>query len=186
MSHEDLEGESPNWDPLLRSVLAISAGPEHADEYHRNIEALLSALFYPHLVNPRREYKIHEGRKRIDIAYTNAASYGFFYWLGQHYPAAHVLVECKNYSRPLGNPEYDQVSGRFSPSRGKIGLLLYRGYMDKEQTWRSCLDTAHDSRGYVIPLEDEDLTKLIEEKKEPAGPREFGYLHNMFLRLIND
>lgn len=69
--------EKPSWDRRLQEVKAIDPGPDGADSYLRSVEALLSELFYPALVNPRREFKVHEGRKRIDIAYTNVAAEGF-------------------------------------------------------------------------------------------------------------
>jgi hypothetical protein len=114
--------------------------------------------------------------------YTNAASSGFFSWLAANYPAANIAVECKNYTRPIGNPEYDQISGRFSPSRGRVGLLLYRGYVDKAKVRASCKDTANDDRGWILALDDEDLVRLVEERTEEIH-ESFGYLHVLFNEL---
>ncbi|MFG3704736.1 hypothetical protein ACGF7U_08395 [Micromonospora sp. NPDC047670] len=170
---------------LLEDVLRTPAGRDDADAYERRIESFLSALFYPHLVFPRRQKKIHDGRKRIDISYTNAATHGFFYWLAMHYPAAHIVVECKNYGKELRNPEFDQLQGRFSPSRGKVGLLLHRGYGDKEKVWSSCRDTARDDRGFIIALDDDDLRLLVQESEAPTSAESFGYLHKLFQKLID-
>ncbi|WP_020519497.1 hypothetical protein [Catelliglobosispora koreensis] len=169
---------------LLRIVLATPLGNDAADEYERRVEALTSALFYPHLVFPRRQQRIHDGRKRIDISYTNNAIRGFFHFLALNYPAAHVVLECKNYSRPIANPELDQLQGRFSPSRGKFGLLVYRGFVNKASIWQSCVDTARDDRGFIIPIDDEDLQLLVEEQTLPASADHFGFLHQQFQRLI--
>jgi hypothetical protein len=76
--------ERPDFDAMLRKVEEIPAGQEHATRYHLAVEGLLTALFYPALTSPRIEYPIHEGRKRIDITYTNNARQGFFWWLGLH------------------------------------------------------------------------------------------------------
>jgi hypothetical protein len=150
----------------------------------RGAKHRLSELFYPALVNPRREFKVHEGRKRIDIAYTNVAAEGFFHWLALHYPAAHIFVECKNYTRPLGNPEFDQLAGRFSPSRRRFGFLVYRGFTDKDKIWETCRDTAHDDREWMIPLDDEDLERLVAERKSAEWVVPFGFLKDAFNRLV--
>jgi hypothetical protein len=136
LSHKQLADaagfEEPDFDALLENVRSVQPGPAGATRYHRAAEALLSAMFYPSLTSPVREFPIHQGRKRIDIRYINDAQTGFFNWLGRHYPASHIWMECKNYTREIGNPEVDQISGRFSPQRGKVGFLLYRGYADKD------------------------------------------------------
>ncbi len=132
LSHDDLADltNSPkvDWEKLLGDVVAIPPGKEHADDYHRAIQALLTPLFYPALDMPHREAPIHDGRKRIDITYVNMATRGFFWWLLNSHgtPASEIVVECKNYGREIKNPEFDQLAGRFSPRRGRFGLLCYR------------------------------------------------------------
>lgn len=175
----------PDYQALLEAVLATPGGRDHADAYHKRAEALLTALYHPELVNPRREYRIHDGRKRIDITYTNAAQRGVFNWIGQHFPAPFVFVECKNYTRPVANQEFDQLSGRFSPSRGKVGLLVYRGYDNKQHTLDVCRDTARDQRGIILALDDSDLTVLVEERTREPIREYMGLLHDRFQWLVS-
>ncbi len=189
VSHETLAKATstplPDYDDLLQAVRSIPQGINDSDRYERAVEALLTALLYPALVNPVRQSRQHEGRKRIDIKYTNMAREGFFCWLSANYPAPHVMVECKNYSRDLSNPEYDQIAGRFSPSRGKYGLLVYRECTDKERIMLSLRDTANDDRGYITALDDEDLSQLVQEAKADEGCAALnGLLHKQFLKLI--
>jgi hypothetical protein len=176
--------EEPDFEALLAKVLAVEPGLAGATAYHRAVEALLSALFYPALTGPHREFEIHDGRKRIDIRYINPAHSGFFYWLGQHYPSSHVWVECKNYQREIGNPELDQLSGRFSPQRGRFGLLLYRGYADKDEVWQRLIDTSHDDRGWIIALDDSDLRLLVDERIHDGVEGNYSVLRELFERLI--
>jgi len=107
-------------------------------------------IAYPNLTNPIVQHKIHDGRKRIDITYTNMAVNGFFKWVATHYPAPHIFVECKNYGREVGNPELDQLSGRFSPSRGQIGILVCRSFQNEKRFLKGCADTARDFRGFIL------------------------------------
>ena len=173
---------TPNWDELLEAVVTIPAGHENADRYHRAVEALLSALFHPALVDPHREFPLHDGRKRIDITYTNLATFGFFKWLKDSYPAAHVFVECKNYSTDPDNPAVDQLAGRFSPSRGRFGFLVSRKVKDKPTLFQRCRDTADDDRGFIIPLDDDDLTELVDSVRQ--GGMGFRDLKRRFDKLI--
>lgn len=189
-SHDDIANVTgtlpPDWDKLLGDVLSIPSGKDDADNYHRAILHLLTALFYPALDIPRREFPIHEGRKRIDIVYVNVAAAGFFHWVNNvaNVPASSVIVECKNYTGALSNPEFDQLTGRFSPRRGQLGLLCYRGFADnKPSVIRHCRDAALDDRGFVIPIDDQDLGILVESRKN-GEETIFKYLYSRYQEII--
>jgi hypothetical protein len=158
----------PDYEALLQAVLDVPRGRRNADDYHAGVERLISALFSTSLTLPRKEYPIHAGRKRIDIMYVNAGG-GFFGWVQDNYPAANVVVECKNYTGDPANPELDQLSGRFSISRGQFGLLLCRNFKDKQLFLERCRDTAKDGRGFIVPLDDEDISALTQ--RHEAGDR---------------
>jgi hypothetical protein len=195
LTHVDLSsavgGEKPDFDALLEAVVAIPPGHEDATRYHHAVEALLTALFYPALSDPKIEDSIHEGRKRIDISYTNTARQGFFRWLRLHsIPCTYIVVECKNYRSDPANPELDQISSRFSPLRGHVGLLACRSFKDRESFLKRCRDTALDHRGFVIPIDDADLRALVDEARlelDPIQPRlpGFGLLKDIFDKLVS-
>ncbi len=115
--------------------------------------------------------EIHEGRKRIDLTFDNAATAGFFFRLHTtlNTPAQFTIIECKNYSRDIANPELDQLSGRFSLHRGKFGLAVCRTIDDMPKFLSRCADTYRDGRGVIIPLVDTDLINLLEAIKENRG-----------------
>ena len=175
----------PNFDGLLKDVTSLKPGQKDASAYENAIEKLLSALFYPALAFPVKQDKIHEGRKRIDITYVNDAKDGFFSWVSRNYPASHVFVECKNYGKEIGNPEIDQLAGRFSPSRGKLGILIVRSVEDKALLLKRCKDTANDQRGFILVLDDVDLAELINQRQTLM----YGYgetlLYQQFKALIS-
>ncbi|MEK7632372.1 MAG: hypothetical protein AAB473_01115 [Patescibacteria group bacterium] len=188
LSHSELaaiEGSVlPDWDALIGEVQQTQVGNAEADRYEKAIEALLSALFYPALTNPHVQHELHSGRKRIDISYVNVMSNGFFHWLGSHYPAQMVFVECKNYSDDPANPEIDQLSGRFGPSRGKFGFLVCRKIENKTLLLQRCKDTAVDDRGFMIPLDDEDVFELVKAKQQGGDQALFEKLKAKFDHLI--
>lgn len=188
LDHDDFAGiegtESIDWDELLQNLKNVAVGRDDASNFEKSVESLLSALFYPALVDPKPQTKIHDGRKRIDLVYTNVAQEGFFRWLGFNYRAPYMYVECKNYSGDPANPELDQLSGRFSPDRGKVGLLVCRKIENKTLFLKRCIDTATDDRGWIIPLDDDDLVQLVEERKKESSKLTFSLLMERFERLV--
>ncbi len=166
LSNQDLD---ENFDPevfadvLIDKLREIPAGQEHASGFHSLILGALEFIFYPHLIYPQLEFPINMGRKRIDIKFTNNAKSGFFFRrrLDGVVRAINVFVECKNYTHELANPELDQISGRFSPSRGRLGFIVARKFENREKFVLSCRDTAQDDRGFIIPLVDKDILDLL-------------------------
>ncbi|PBY47843.1 hypothetical protein [Pseudomonas aeruginosa] len=176
---------APDLTGLLEELQSIPPGRDGASSYESVVEKILSVIFYPSLCNPRKQDEIHQGRKRIDITYTNEAKRGFFYWLSLHYECAHVFVECKNYGREVGNPEIDQLAGRFSPTRGKVGFLVCRSIENRDLLRARCVDTARDNRGYMIALDDQDLTELVRSYNLAGDDQEFPLLRDMWREFIS-
>lgn len=182
----EIEGSDlPDWLDLKGRLQALKPGRDQATEYENLIEQILTAVFYPSLCKPTKQHELHDGRKRVDITYVNEGRTGFFHWLALHYPSALVFVECKNYGREIGNPELDQLAGRFSPSRGQVGILVCRSLEDEAKLQRSCNDTARDNRGFIIALTDTEVIALIEEASVSGdGRHEFASLRARFNPLI--
>lgn len=188
LSHEVFADEErtpePDWDELVQDVTSLPVGAANAGNYERAIKAFLTAVFYPAVVTPKMQTRIHEDRKRIDLTYTNIAKSGFFDWLVMHNTAPIVFVECKNYSDDPANPEIDQLSGRFSQNRGRFGILVCRNIANRQRLDTRCKDTANDGRGFMITLDDSDLKTLATERKADVDSIEFSLLRQKFNFLI--
>jgi len=180
--------KEPKFDfsEMTKKLKAIPVGDSGASSFHDYIKGVLTLVFYPTLINPVKELEIHEGRKRIDLVFTNAATSGFFLALSQNkqVPSAYIFIECKNYSSDPANPELDQLAGRFSVNRGKFGFLICRNLTDKTLFFKRCRDTAQDGRGLIIPLDDEDIIKLIDlkNKSDTVGISQF--LEDAYKKLV--
>lgn len=149
---------------LQEELQAIPPGLENASTYHKFMVGALQFIFWPNLIYPHKEQEINQGRKRIDIKYTNAAKSGFFYRVHTAHKIASnwVMVECKNYSSDPKNPEIDQLLGRFSVNRGKLGILLFRNTDNRARLISRCRDAAQADNGFVIPLSDIDVFDYLE------------------------
>ncbi|MGD9979558.1 MAG: hypothetical protein AB7H66_03250 [Hyphomonadaceae bacterium] len=173
LSHDDFEDdfdEAVFARALAEHLKRIPTGNDDASAYHKFIVGALEFILWPNLIYPKKESEIHEGRKRIDITYTNAAKGGFFYRAHTAFKIAsnYVMAECKNYSKDPANPEIDQLSGRFSANRGWLGLLLYRDVSDHDLLMRRCRDTAQDGRGFILPIGDTQIVEFLELIAEGA------------------
>lgn len=125
---------------------------------------VISYIFFPNLIYPQKEAEINNGRKRLDILYTNGKNTGLFYRisLDQNIKANFVHIECKNYTREIANPEFDQLIGRFdNNNRGKFGMLFFRASEDKSVVIKRCQDAAKSGQGIVLPIDDEFVIKCL-------------------------
>ncbi|CND65979.1 hypothetical protein [Yersinia enterocolitica] len=188
LTHDDFieiekSDEKLKLDKLIDELEKIKTGKDDAGLYEDIIERIFSVIFYPSLCNPKKQHEIHDGRKRIDITYSNEANSGFFNWISKHYASALIFIECKNYGKDVTNPEIDQLSSRFSPNRGKVGILVCREIKNKDLLYKRCEDTAKDGRGYILPLDDEDIKNMIKDYGE-SKDQEFPHLRRLWGRLI--
>jgi hypothetical protein len=149
---------------LGAALAEIPAGNADASRYHGLMVGVLSFLFYPGLIEPIKEREIHDGRKRIDIKYTNSGTGVFFERIlaGAQTRAISLSVECKNYTADPANPELDQLSGRFSHARGFVGFLCCRTPNNRLLLLERCRDTTRDGRGFIILLDDQEITSMLE------------------------
>lgn len=179
------EGEFAKF--LLSVLKSIKPGNDEAHKYHNLMIGLIEFIFWPNAIYPQKEHEIHDGRKRIDISYTNAGETGFFYRVHTAYNIASntIMVECKNYSKEIANPEFDQLAGRFSTNRGRFGILTYRTTDNYELLLHRCKDTSKDGRGVIIPMGDEQIVhilNLILEDKRNLIDR---YVESIFQKIIS-
>jgi len=162
-SDVDTEDETVIAEALSAVLRQLERGGDDAAGYHNLMIGIMEFLFYPKLVHPRKEQEIHQGRKRIDIVMENNAHSGVFFQLPnlRRIPCGYVAIECKNYGREIGNPELDQLAGRFSVNRGKVGILCCRDFENRGLFVRRCRDTFRDDRGLVVPLEDDAVLRFL-------------------------
>ncbi|MCX5889041.1 MAG: hypothetical protein NTY36_06265 [Deltaproteobacteria bacterium] len=160
----DIDDEPVIATSLAKVLQSIPPGSETASDYHRLMVGIVEFLFFPKLLCPIKEKEIHQGRKRIDIQMENGARSGIFYRLHdiQHIPCSYVPFECKNYQTDIANPEIDQLAGRFSVNRGKVGFLCCRQFENRNLFLNRCKDTFTDGRGLLLPLDDKIILTFLE------------------------
>lgn len=148
---------------LIEQLSHIVGGKETASKYHNLMIGIISFIFFPNLIYPQKEAEINEGRKRLDILYTNGKNNGFFYRiaLDSSIKANFIHVECKNYTKEIANPEFDQLIARFDNNRGRFGMLFFRESEDMNTVIKRCQDAAKSGQGIVLPIDDSFVIKCL-------------------------
>jgi hypothetical protein len=149
---------------VIDQLAQIPPGRNAAGRYHNTILGALTAIFSPALVHPVKEREIDQGRKRIDIKFTNRDQTGFFHFISAVHGirCPYIFFECKNYSDDIENPEIDQLLGRFSDLRGTLGFIVCRSVKDKDLLLRRQRDAVAARRGYILILDDNDILQLLQ------------------------
>jgi hypothetical protein len=189
LENEDLEKSYSETDfagTLADKLRAIKSGSKHATEYHTAIAGILTFLFYPELVYPVLEEGLHGGRKRIDLTFTNWSNSGFFaaVKLAPQTRARYIIVECKNYGEDLANPEFDQLTGRFSPARGRLGIICCRKNANKKAILERSKDAVRDDRGFVIVLDDDDILAMLDAAGSGKRKNIFLFLERRYREIV--
>jgi hypothetical protein len=170
VTDEELSDTNKNdvIDYLIEQLQNTAPGNANATYYHRLMVSVLELLFYPNLICPQIEVEINDGRRRIDLTFDNASTSGFFHRVQHQFNlnCQYIIVECKNYSRDIANPELSQIQDRFSPNRGRVGLVLSRTSDNLAAIIARCNDIYRDGRGLVIPIFDVDLIRILNLLKD--------------------
>lgn len=174
LSARDMEedfNESVFAETLIERLRAIPPGRDHAAQYHSFMTGVLTFLFYPKLTAPSKEHPHNDGRKRIDLRFVNSGTSGFFYRM-RSWPktaAVYVFFECKNYSEDIKNPEIDQLVGRFGQQRGYLGFITCRSVSNADLALNRCRDVAHEGKGLVMILTDDNVIGLLQAVADRRG-----------------
>jgi len=133
------------------------------------------------------ETEAWEALIRIDITFRNMVEKGFFKDIKKSHSVhcPYILIECKNYSQDVGNPQYDQLTVRLDKTVGMFGFLVVREIEDKEKCLKHCKKRLDKNKKYIIVLDDNDIFNLIEAKI--YNPNEVNnILHKKLKELLFD
>ena len=95
-----------------------------------------------------------------------------------------MFFECKNYSADLGNPEFDQLVGRFSERTSLFGAIVCRKNTDEQLALQRCKDVVGKNKGYILVLDDNDLKTLLLHRANGAEHAINNHMDDLFRRLV--
>jgi len=148
---------------LIDQLSNIDSGHNDANDFEKVTASIFELIFYPDLICPILQTRLNQGRKIVDITFDNASKSGIFERLRSvdRIPCTYIYIECKNYTNDPGNPELDQLLGRFSFQNGEVGILVCRNFQNMDLMLQRCSDAFSAGRGLIIPLSDNDLIAML-------------------------
>ena len=139
---------------LTRGLRNITVGNDHVPQFYNTIIGILELVFYPNLINPHKE------GGNICLKFDNAARMGFFRDL--IIARSYIFFECRNESFEADYSALDELTGRFTNEIGQVGFIICRQINDRNRLIRRCRDIYRNGRGLIIPLDDDDLIRLLQ------------------------
>ena len=171
-------------DPVILNTLAklkqIIPGRDQANKYHDAIYILIQFIFDWALENFDKEFKMDDGRSRIDIISDNYASGGLFRDFVDRYRATTLPMECKNYSADLSNNEFNQIMERLSPKTSQLGMVFCRKIDDTPKIMAHLTDRWLRHNCMILLFDD----SLIEQLTILRLNRDVDQIQSLLRRLI--
>jgi hypothetical protein len=171
-------------DPLIQIALdkleTIPYGQPGASAYHNTIFTLVQFVFDWALEGFEKEYKMDNGRSRIDILANNYASGGLFKDFIDQYHARTIPMECKNYNADLGNDQFNQIMERLGPHTSQLGMIFCRKIEDLPSVMNHLTDRWLRHECLILILDDELVKQLTLLRLE----RNISSIQSLLRRLI--
>jgi len=155
---------------LTSRLTQIRPGRDDAVAYEKWCEDTLNFLFCPPLNPPIVQRRDDTGTNRRDLILPNYATRGFWHFMLNHYGAAYVVAEAKNYTTPVSKPAVLQLANYLSRhGTGLFGMLVTRHGIDDGARWtRREHWVLHDKM--IIGLDDDDMQQMLLTKLAGNDP----------------
>jgi hypothetical protein len=157
---------------FVSALDSIVPGEKGWSSYQRLIADILEFLFCPPLELPRYELSDADARNRRDIIFENPSGDGFWSQLRGDYSAFYVVVDAKNYAKPVPKRAVLDIAHYLKPyGVGMFALLISRREPSS--------GAAHASREQwiggkkmIVHLGDAGMKEMLDLKTRGGEPSE--------------
>lgn len=157
---------------LIENLVSIPTGKKDWSLYQETIYEIVEHLFSPPLESPKYENADRDLRNRRDIIMENASQNGYWKSIKEDYGGYYIVVDAKNYSKPITKRPIVDVAHYLKPyGCGMFGIIFSRkgignaGIHARKEQWVG-------NNKMIVVLSDEDVIKMLNEKKEDGFPEE--------------
>lgn len=166
-----------------KALSGIQPGKANWSKYQSLVVDILEFLLCPPLEAPKVELADSDKRNRRDIIFENASNSGFWRRARDIYQAHYIVVDAKNYSKPLSKRPVLDISHYLKP----YGCGMFAIIVSREGYGTAGIHAAKEqwigSHKLIVSLSDTDLLKMLELKKEGAPPEDMIKLYISDFRM---
>ena len=155
---------------LSQQLQSCFAGIDHAAEFESIGTRILEYLFVPPLQRVVIRSRRADGHEIRDLVLPNTS--GGFFWesLRAEFQSKHVIVEFKNYTKPVSKQQVDQLRTYLQrKSLGRFGLLISR-LPASLSALKSRTDAYQEQNCLILFLHDQDLLTMIGLRRRGGDP----------------
>ena len=146
---------------LLEKLRSCQPGKKYWADYQKLIGRILEHLFCPPLESPISESSDKLSINRRDWIFLNYSDEGFWHFLRQMYKADFIVVDAKNYQKPVSKTQVLQIANYLKPhGAGLFAVIASRKGADRgaELTIREQW-MAHNKM--ILILDDKDFENML-------------------------
>ena len=154
------------------ALIRIEPGKTNWSKYQSLVVDILEFLLCPPLEAPEVELADSDKRNRRDIIFENASNDGFWRRVRDIYQGHYIVVDAKNYTKPLSKRPVLDISHYIKPyGCGMFAIITSReGYGTAGK--HAAKEQWIGSKKLIVSLSDADLIKMLDLKKEDAPPED--------------
>ena len=170
--HYEITEESPFF-MFKRRLEDCPTGREHWKEYQDICKDIFTNIFVPPLEEPKVEKETRQRIQRRDLIFhiPHQIEDSFWKYILETYSSLAIIVECKNYSKKLGQNNFTTTSKYFGKKRlGLFGIIVTRKGLNpnsKEEQTRLWIE----DHKMIICLNDLDLINILKLKDKGEKPQ---------------
>ena len=160
-------------DDLIRRLQDCPPGKSHWIEFQRIVKDAFERLFVPPLERVIGESADASGVNRRDVILPNHAPGGFWKSMRDAYKADYIVVEAKNYKRPITKTQALQVANYLKPhGAGMFAIIAARNGANA-----SCMGIIREQwttyGKMMVVLTGDDIENMLRTKGAGGSPEEF-------------
>jgi hypothetical protein len=156
---------------LSEKLLNCPTGHESWKDYQHLCKEILAHALVPPLLEPTEGSATEDDRQQRDLIFHIPHNAGDFWeYVRVRHKSVAIIVECKNYSRPLESNQVTITSKYFGDKRlGLFGIITSRkGLTDSAKNEQKRL-WMEDNK-MIVCLNDNDLLKMLELREADEDP----------------
>jgi hypothetical protein len=152
----------------LRRLRKLATGADHAADYEKLVEGILTTALYPELELAESQVRTLSGAHIRDLLFYNDGKTNWTKLLIADYGARQLVFELKNVKK-LEPEHVNQLYRYLDGDFGRIGVLVSRAAPPRAVR-KNIVDLHSSKRAAIICLTDEDLAlmlRMLEAKRRP-------------------